>query len=57
VEKQEPSYTVVVYDGSCFSTGTVIHNMRNVDTVMRNNDTWFEGKWMQLEDIMISEVS
>jgi hypothetical protein len=23
----------------------------------RNNDMWFEGKWMQLEDIMISEVS
>jgi hypothetical protein len=23
----------------------------------RNNDTVFEGKWMQLEDIMLSEVS
>jgi hypothetical protein len=23
---------------------------------VRNNDTWFEGKWMQLEDIMLSEV-
>jgi hypothetical protein len=23
----------------------------------RNNDIWFEGKWMQLEDIMLSEVS
>jgi hypothetical protein len=23
----------------------------------RNNDMWFEGKWMQLEDIMLSEVS
>jgi hypothetical protein len=22
----------------------------------RNNDMWFEGKWMQLEDIMLSEV-
>jgi hypothetical protein len=22
-----------------------------------NNDIWFEGKWMQLEDIMLSEVS
>jgi hypothetical protein len=21
------------------------------------NDIWFEGKWMQLEDIMLSEVS
>jgi hypothetical protein len=24
---------------------------------IRNNDMWFEGKWMQLEDIMLSEVS
>jgi hypothetical protein len=23
----------------------------------RNNDMWFEGKWMQLEEIMLSEVS
>jgi hypothetical protein len=23
----------------------------------RNNDMGFEGKWMQLEDIMLSEVS
>jgi hypothetical protein len=23
----------------------------------RNNDTGFEGKWMQLEDIVLSEVS
>jgi hypothetical protein len=23
----------------------------------RNNDMGFEGKWMQLEDIMITEVS
>jgi hypothetical protein len=22
-----------------------------------NNYMWFEGKWMQLEDIMLSEVS
>jgi hypothetical protein len=27
-------------------------------SVTRNNDTmWFEGKWMLLEDIMLSEVS
>jgi hypothetical protein len=27
-------------------------------SVIRKNDTmWFEGKWMQLEDIMLSEVS
>jgi hypothetical protein len=24
---------------------------------IRNNDLWFEGKWMQLEDIMLSKVS
>jgi hypothetical protein len=24
---------------------------------IRNNDMWFEGKWMQLEDIMVSKVS
>jgi hypothetical protein len=23
---------------------------------IRNNDKWFEGKWMQLQDIMLSEV-
>jgi hypothetical protein len=23
----------------------------------RNNDMGFEGKWMQLEDIMVSEIS
>jgi hypothetical protein len=25
--------------------------------VIRNNDMWFEGRWMQLKDIMLSEVS
>jgi hypothetical protein len=24
---------------------------------IRNNDMWFEGKWMQLEDIILSEVN
>jgi hypothetical protein len=24
---------------------------------IRNNDMWFEGKWIQLEDIMLSEVT
>jgi hypothetical protein len=24
---------------------------------IRNNDMWLEGKWMQLEDIMLNEVS
>jgi hypothetical protein len=28
------------------------------DSTIRKNETmWFEGKWMQLEDIMLSEVS
>jgi hypothetical protein len=26
-------------------------------SAMRNNDMWFEGKWMQLEDVMLREVS
>jgi hypothetical protein len=26
-------------------------------TAIRNNGMWFEGKWMQLEDIMLNEVS
>jgi hypothetical protein len=26
-------------------------------SAIRNNDMWFEGKWMKLEDIMVSEVS
>jgi hypothetical protein len=26
-------------------------------SAIRNNEMWFEGKWMQLEDIMSSEVS
>jgi hypothetical protein len=26
-------------------------------SAIRNNDMWFEGKWMQPEDIMLSEVS
>jgi hypothetical protein len=26
-------------------------------SAIRNNDMWFEGKWMQLEDIMLSEAS
>jgi hypothetical protein len=29
----------------------------NRTLLYRNNDMWFEGKWMQLEDIMLSEVS
>jgi hypothetical protein len=26
-------------------------------SAIRNNDIWFEGKWIQLEDIMLNEVS
>jgi hypothetical protein len=26
-------------------------------SAIRNDDMWFESKWMQLEDIMLSEVS
>jgi hypothetical protein len=26
-------------------------------SAVRNNGMWFEGKWMQLEDIMLSEVN
>jgi hypothetical protein len=26
-------------------------------SAIKNNDIWFEGKWMQLEDIMLSEIS
>jgi hypothetical protein len=26
-------------------------------SAIRKNDMWFEGKWMQVEDIMLSEVS
>jgi hypothetical protein len=27
------------------------------DSAIRNNDMWFEGKWMQLKDIMLSKVN
>jgi hypothetical protein len=26
-------------------------------SAIKNNDMWFEGKWMQLEDIVLREVS
>jgi hypothetical protein len=26
-------------------------------SAMRNNTMWFEAKWIQLKDIMLSEVS
>jgi hypothetical protein len=33
-----------------------IYTMEYYSAIM-NNDMWFEGKWMQLEDIVLSEVS
>jgi hypothetical protein len=33
-----------------------IYTMEYYSTI-RNNDMGFEGKWMQLEDIMLSEVN
>jgi hypothetical protein len=33
-----------------------VHKMEFYSSI-RNNDTlWFEGEWMQLEDIMLSEI-
>jgi hypothetical protein len=29
----------------------------SVTSVIRNDEMWFAGKWMELEDIMLSEVS
>jgi hypothetical protein len=26
-------------------------------SAIRNSDMWFEGKWMQLENIMLTEIS
>jgi hypothetical protein len=35
-----------------------IHKTIEFYSAVRKNDTmWFEGKWMQLEDILLSEVS
>jgi hypothetical protein len=33
-----------------------IYTMEFYATI-RNKDIWFDGKWMQLEDILLSEVS
>jgi hypothetical protein len=30
--------------------------MEFYSAISKNETTWFEGKWMQLEDIMLSEV-
>jgi hypothetical protein len=34
-----------------------IHTMEFYLAIRKNDTMWFEGKWMQLEDIMLSEVS
>jgi hypothetical protein len=33
-----------------------IYTMEFYSAIM-NNDMWFEGKWLQLEDIILNEVS
>jgi hypothetical protein len=32
-------------------------HMAEFYSAIRNNDTWFEGKWLQLKDMMLNEVS
>jgi hypothetical protein len=34
-----------------------IYTQWSIITQPQGNDMWFEGKWMQLEEIMLSEVS
>jgi hypothetical protein len=34
-----------------------IYTMEFYLATRKNETMWFEGKWMQLEDIMLSEVS
>jgi hypothetical protein len=34
-----------------------IYTMEFYSAIRNNDNMWFEGKWMQLEDIMLSEVS
>jgi hypothetical protein len=46
----------------CSTTDELIKKMWCIYTMeffsaIRNNDMCFEGKWMQLEDIMLSEIS
>jgi hypothetical protein len=38
------------------SRNVVYTNTMEFYSVIKNNDMWFEGKWIQLEDIMLSEV-
>jgi hypothetical protein len=39
------------------SRNCCIYTQQSPYLVIRNNGMWFEGKWMQLEDIILSEVS
>jgi hypothetical protein len=34
-----------------------LYVMEFYSAIRKNETMWFEGKWMQLEDIMLSEVS
>jgi hypothetical protein len=34
-----------------------IYTMEFYSAIRKNDNMWFEGKWMQLEDIILSEVS
>jgi hypothetical protein len=47
---------IYIYKYIYIYTNIYIYTME-FHSAIRNNDMWFEGKWMQLEDIMLSEVS
>jgi hypothetical protein len=32
-----------------------IHTMEFYSAIRENETTWFEGKWMQMEDVMLGE--
>jgi hypothetical protein len=36
---------------------THTHKMEFYSAIRKNETMWFKGKWMKLEDIMLSEVS
>jgi hypothetical protein len=33
------------------------YKVKLYSAIRKNDTTWFEGKWVQLEDIMLSEVN
>jgi hypothetical protein len=35
----------------------VVYRHNGAYSAIKNNDMWLEGKWMQLKDIMLNEVS